>query len=110
MPCLCQRYGKSGVPGLDTDRCLVCGEAVDYTGAWISSCRQYRPDHNGECLTCDEPYDAHSPEAIAEGERRRDAGRPSYTCPRCGAVSFNPHDSSERYCGRCHQFEERRTR
>jgi hypothetical protein len=23
------------------------------------SCREYRPDHNGECLTCDEPADAH---------------------------------------------------
>lgn len=31
---------------------------------------------------------------------------PSITCPRCGAVSFNPHDIAERYCGRCHQFHE----
>jgi hypothetical protein len=30
---------------------------------------------------------------------------PSYRCPRCGAVSFNPHDLKQRYCGRCHQFE-----
>lgn len=22
-------------------------------------CREYRPDHNGECLNCDEPADAH---------------------------------------------------
>jgi hypothetical protein len=22
-------------------------------------CRAYRPDHNGECLNCDEPIDAH---------------------------------------------------
>ena len=25
------------------------------------TCKTYRPDHNGECLTCDEPYDAHQP-------------------------------------------------
>jgi predicted RNA-binding Zn-ribbon protein involved in translation (DUF1610 family) len=29
-----------------------------------------------------------------------------YACPRCGAVSFNPNDRRERYCGRCHQFDE----
>lgn len=29
---------------------------------------------------------------------------PSFTCPRCGAVSYNPHDISYRYCGRCHVF------
>jgi hypothetical protein len=29
---------------------------------------------------------------------------PSFTCPRCGAVSYNPNDIRERYCGRCHVF------
>lgn len=29
---------------------------------------------------------------------------PSYTCPRCGATSYNPNDLRERYCGRCHLF------
>lgn len=28
----------------------------------------------------------------------------SFTCPRCQAVSYNPNDIRERYCGRCHQF------
>lgn len=31
-------------------------------------CREYRPDHNGECLNCDEWCDAHDAEAIAAGE------------------------------------------
>ena len=30
--------------------------------------------------------------------------RPSFACPRCQAVSYNPNDIRERYCGRCHQF------
>jgi hypothetical protein len=30
----------------------------------------------------------------------------AYMCPRCGAVSHNPHDEANRYCGRCHKFEE----
>lgn len=29
---------------------------------------------------------------------------PSFRCPRCGAVSYNPHDLAARYCGRCHVF------
>ena len=29
---------------------------------------------------------------------------PHFTCPRCGAVSFNPNDLRERYCGRCRLF------
>lgn len=30
----------------------------------------------------------------------------SYTCPRCGRVSYNPHDLAQRYCGACHLFED----
>jgi ribosomal protein S27AE len=29
-----------------------------------------------------------------------------YICPRCGAVSYNPHDKEQRYCGFCHRFED----
>jgi uncharacterized membrane protein YgcG len=29
---------------------------------------------------------------------------PHFTCPRCDAVSFNPNDIRELYCGRCHLF------
>jgi hypothetical protein len=28
----------------------------------------------------------------------------SYTCPFCGAVSYNHGDIIHRYCGRCHLF------
>jgi ribosomal protein S27AE len=28
----------------------------------------------------------------------------SFTCPKCGAVSYNPSDIAHFYCGRCHQF------
>jgi len=29
---------------------------------------------------------------------------PSFTCPKCGAVSHNANDIEQRYCGRCHAF------
>jgi hypothetical protein len=29
---------------------------------------------------------------------------PSFTCPRCGAISWNPNDAREGYCGRCHDW------
>jgi uncharacterized membrane protein YgcG len=30
--------------------------------------------------------------------------KPHFTCPRCDATSWNPHDIANRYCGRCHIF------
>ena len=30
--------------------------------------------------------------------------RAAFKCPRCGAVSFNPNDLRERYCGACDVF------
>ena len=29
----------------------------------------------------------------------------SYACPRCQALTYNPTDIANRYCGRCHRFE-----
>jgi hypothetical protein len=31
--------------------------------------------------------------------------QPSFECPSCGAVSYNPNDIRERYCGRCHAWQ-----
>lgn len=31
----------------------------------------------------------------------------SFTCPRCGAVSYHPEDVRQGYCGRCHDWTER---
>jgi ribosomal protein S27AE len=62
-----------------------------------------------------------SPDANAERQRELDAGeaisfkvnpdilnvvaaQPSFTCPKCGAVSYNPNDVENRYCGACHLF------
>jgi hypothetical protein len=30
--------------------------------------------------------------------------RPVFVCPKCEAVSYNPNDIREQYCGRCHKF------
>lgn len=34
-------------------------------------CRDYRPDHNGECLNCDEPAEAHALALLDEVLRLR---------------------------------------
>jgi hypothetical protein len=50
---------------------LACDSAVEAEREdWVSPCRLYRPDHNSECLTCDEWADAHTPEALARGEQQ----------------------------------------
>jgi len=54
-----------------------------------SKCGVRKPD----CTHAYCPWTAHAPDA------------PRYTCPRCGAVSFNANDLRERYCGRCRQWE-----
>jgi len=46
----------------------------------VSKCDDYRPDHNGECLNCDEPADAHH--APVDGSRP--ATREQWFCPSCG--------------------------
>jgi len=28
----------------------------------------------------------------------------SFTCPRCGMTSYNPHDIAEGFCGNCHDW------
>lgn len=35
-----------------------------------TKCCEFRPDHNGECLSCDEWADAHDAEALERGEIR----------------------------------------
>src|SRR5262245_6021800 len=34
--------------------------------------------------------------------------RPTFVCPDCGFVSYNPNDIREQYCGLCHTFPEDR--
>lgn len=64
----------------------------------MSLCRAFRPDHNGECLNCDEWYDAHF---VTFETRER-----SIVCLLCGAESFNRHDVEQRYCGACKLFHD----
>jgi hypothetical protein len=37
-------------------------------------------------------------------KRESGLGAPSFTCPDCGATSYNRNDIREGYCGRCHDW------
>jgi len=62
----------------DATRVCACGDHTTHSSGVCDVCRAtptaaqrcpvYRPDHNGECLACDEGADAHSPEAIRRGQ------------------------------------------
>ena len=41
---------------------------------------------------------------LSRFQRVEEEAPPSFICPGCGAVSYNPSDIESRYCGRCHQF------
>lgn len=40
-----------------------------------SPCPEFKPDHNGECLNCDEWYSAHTDAAIEAGWQREDRAK-----------------------------------
>lgn len=46
------------------------------------------------------------PRTRARVERilERDAGVPSFTCPRCSRTSYHPQDKRYGYCGACHDY------
>jgi hypothetical protein len=60
--CNCPAPGSGGRHSDPRDEwhCEFCGLPI--------ACDDYRPDHNGECLNCDEPAEAHAAERA-----RRDA-------------------------------------
>jgi hypothetical protein len=39
------------------------------------SCKEYRPDHNGECLNCDEYADAHRCNCIVKDREENESER-----------------------------------
>ena len=89
--CMCQAYGKSAVPNT-RGYCLVCGEAVDLVVASedqeareAARCPAFRPDHNGECLLCDEWADEHDEAAIELGKQLA-AGLTEDRCQVCGQL------------------------
>jgi hypothetical protein len=51
-------------------------------------------------MACDSAAES---QRIADGHPPK-GSLPSFTCPRCGRTSYNPHDIRERYCGACHSF------
>jgi|HubBroStandDraft_2_1064218.scaffolds.fasta_scaffold02197_2 predicted amidophosphoribosyltransferase len=87
------------MPGFAPARC-PCGRPWDQC-PWRWDALNGR-EPRATCHGCgaDQPY----------GRIRCDqCGKPlvfpvSFVCPRCGAVSHNPNDVCERYCGRCHVF------
>lgn len=74
--------------------------AMDDDGPMMAPCETCGGSGTASC--CDTAGAAMSHFAASNDAEKRD--RPSFTCPRCGAVSYNPNDIANRYCGRCHVF------
>jgi ribosomal protein S27AE len=68
---------------------------------WSDDVEGFHDDIADHEATCD---------GLNEFERERERvdvdeeTSPSFTCPRCGATSYNPNDAAEGYCGRCHAW------
>ena len=59
----------------------------------MNDCPVFRPDHNGECLGCDEWADEHTPEAMAAGEAL--AGRHFKLAQDCWALIGSIRDPED---------------
>ena len=53
---------------------------------------------------CGGPLGNQTGEASVANAVRRGPPPSKFVCPFCRAVSYNPNDIRERYCGRCHVF------
>ena len=70
-----------------------CGSDGPHRWPWC----YLEPGHNGLHESADFLW--------ADGQAVPDLKvRPVFTCPRCQAVSANPNDIREGYCGRCHDW------
>jgi len=55
--------------GKTRDQVAAMAKRLGIPLATANPCPMFRPDHNGECLNCDEWALSHSAEAIDAGER-----------------------------------------
>ena len=63
-------------------------------------------DPEAFCRELAQPWNCESPNGRIrlDNEPPPDVNDRSYTCTYCGAVSHNPNDAREQYCGRCKRF------
>lgn len=47
-------------------------------------------------------------ERVMSRRKRLSSVVPSFTCPRCGMMSYHPDDVREGYCGSCHDWTQPR--
>jgi hypothetical protein len=95
----------------EPNACTKCGTATAHTPDW---CLWPWPDGAWLCSRCND--ERHELEDFNEVERAvvlplvgelvplPVTAPPSFTCPDCGMVSYNPNDISNRYCGACCRF------
>lgn len=85
--------------------CGNCGDGLTQEYGWATARFSYCFKDECQAVFYKEAQDmvrAVDPEAA---DRLAAATKPNtFTCPKCGAVSHNPNDARERYCGACHEF------
>jgi transcriptional regulator with XRE-family HTH domain len=67
---------------IETNRRVPSRGVIAEYLALKKACPVFRPDHNGECLNCDEWADAHTNDAVRAGEAKLAGARRPRRTPR----------------------------
>jgi predicted RNA-binding Zn-ribbon protein involved in translation (DUF1610 family) len=86
--------------------CGNCGDLITQEGGWATALVRYcfkdecQQEFYKEAQAMVRAVDPETADRLAEATKPK-----TFTCPKCGAVSHNPNDVKEKYCGACHEFK-----
>ena len=82
---------------------------------WEGMVATYLKIKHGVCITCNVNHDHEAPRPSEQQDKEarepwpivdlQDSEPPHFTCPDCGAKSYNKNDIENNYCGNCHEFK-----
>jgi hypothetical protein len=85
--------------------CGHCGDALTQESGWATARFAYCFKDECQAVFYKEAQDMIRAVDPETADRLAEATKPkTFTCPKCSAVSHNPNDVKERYCGACHEF------
>jgi hypothetical protein len=85
--------------------CGNCNDVITQEGGWATAKVRYCFKDECQQVFYKEAQDMIRPVDPQTADRLAEATKPkTFTCPKCGAVSHNPNDVRERYCGACCEF------
>lgn len=98
-----EELGEEHLRSLKTMLHIIVDRTSDpIVAQWEGIVTTYLKVKYGICITCGVNHEHEAPRPAVKPKQEED---PHFTCPDCGAKSYNPHDIKNKYCGNCHVFK-----